>query len=1698
MGRFGQGGGGGSSSRFGGGGGRESLDAAVKEQGGFLGNLGSDIADVLFTAPRAFYEMGKAPITDIAQVPGNLLSEATGGDPDWQLDTWTEVLDPWLTESMPRTLDVIAGPSWELAKGVASGEPIEGFKKGWEEQKEHAQDFYEKPASFTLEHLGNVALVGSVASRPLGMAASRTAGRAGTSGSISSVKKAARATRKADRRAGMKPSTSPRRARQHALREIADEGGAAGKLAKSSLYSQNLVGHPYQAALSKAVNARVPGLGGLTTAEGTPQGPIGARGGRSGARTGAVTGAVTGGFAGGPLGVAAGGLAGATLGTLASARRAGAKSQSLGSLTRQVTRPRNAPEAAEFSPTAQAIRGEVQRVADSEWGQQLGQSKFVGTGRGVRRAGQDTSQAINEARSKIRQRFDTNKARQRAAKGINQRRRQLREAGVDLPDDAMRGAGIQWKLERDPAEMGRVMDDVERVNRQRREAGQDPIEIPGMRDLDWKLTRVREAERAGDFAEGELQRLVTRKAQLDNLADPHSEVQRLAREYGEQQGMTPEQINQTLRQSMSTELMQTEGGTSYSQLDPELRRIVDEAAETWRGWQRSQEAEVVKKGLLDPRQAAVRTVERKPTTRVVRDAETGDIRFDMDPDQIELGGRTEAVEVDQVPQYVADQHRRVQRLRQQGADTAEIQKAERDLARAEDKWAKEQPTNTTFEPVPTEEAPAPVNVPPGEQARAALQRRGLLVERLEGQTSKRREKIRESRVAHQAEAMDRYNELHAELRTREKAALKKDPETPEGQQAWDQYARAYEQLDAFENELVLASVGGRPKPMRNTAAAISDRLERILYIARNSDEFAPGTNELAALNEALGELEKVQATLPEVGPILALIGREGVSGGSPELRSLHRAAEANPRLAETPEFQQALSYASSRTSKRGYEQIAGTGRQQRALQRGQRAQRQGREALSREIEGEVLELGRLVEKYKEQARPFEQKLAKTQSKARAQLQDLAEHERRLERARRAYDEFREGINQRLEATPKHYRPALRFARDEAPELDRMLREDFEVPHEIVDDLDLQNLPQTLTELHDAGVNVTYVHTMETDDLGRTQYSGKSPELSETQAKRFKRARNSGNIFAEDQPGVLIPAQQMQMVQQMLHNDMVKFVEQKFAKSPEQVMKDAGYSQERIDELMTEARGRTVYDEAGNLTEYRKPQPHVLEHEMKKLGFADLQTNQKLKPLRRQGTRAPEGKWMPEKMGTIVANAMSPTNLERSLRTFYDPLMGMWKASVLAMRPAWHVYNIYGGAFMSLIGGGTTPAELVRYLPDAWRARRRWGRGEPTEVGGLGKGAAKELFDESTSIGPYRRDIRSIEEGLTPGKGIRGALAQTQTAQRLGEGRAAQGRPGQLTKKVATEGGNILGRVVEGSFRLNSFFDHVFRTTTYLAQLERGSSSATAIRMAKKTIGDYTTMSPFQRSVVRRVFPFWAWTRHISKLTARQLTPGNIDRFSIYASLMQAVGEPNALEEMLPGYASGDIHVGETEEGEPIFMGMSGINPFADVTAPIMFGGGFSFRGTMKMMSPAVTLPLSRMTGIDPLTMQPYSRPYPEVDEEGREIPTAPPIHQQLIELFPQARYAQQVARRASGETLARYGSDDPVLISGADDRSILGEGAQLLGASVRPMDVRNMQSRRSDRWERALRQKQRYQAELEQYRNSEESQSPLRDLPFIP
>ena len=1835
----GPGGGGGGSAALGRGGGRNVPEGvrdvrdlpSIGEDDGyslseFRRNLARSAGDMAMVLPRAVFSMVSAPVRDIYNTGANVGRAASGRDTEWESRTWDDVIRPWFTESIPDTVGLLSEVTFAPAAAwhsLQEGSVADGIDETLSRLRQRGDDFYHDPVGQSLEHVGNVAIMGSIASRPVGMAASARAGHTrGAQGSIAAAKREASMANRRAKQMGQARVASRRQARRDALHAIRETGGPGSNLATTSLHLQNIIGHPYQTAMRKAAHMPIPGLGGRL-ADGTAQGPFRAAGTRvtgAGGMAGASAAYLADmGLTGGALTAALGGAGAA----LAYTARTGGQPTSVARLVKDARNKTNPnAETGWRSPTAERIRQDLDNFNQSDIGTKLRHSKIGASGRAVSRAAARTNQEIREKRRDFAERWEPMKAETRILRGITQQRDKLRNAGIELPD--RRYGSLQRALENDPNAVGRILDEADRVG----------IDLPGIEGLDKSLVRVRLLERTQGVEPGTYQRLVTRKAQMDSLLETQSGVLEAARTHGRRRGMSDAEIEMQLRQSLDEQFLLPEEMTTYHQMDRGTRAYIDNAATEWRRWQRAQEPEIAQQGLTAEENLAVRSYEARPTQRVVRDGE-GNIRLDIEPEALDISGprkggaqsqpsprtssapqadmRSGAVDwdltesmmrppqgepntvfrhtdpsdpnaavwvhadaqgnpgallsienpqsgqvtvvtrpdlrrqgyarrlveqaeaegfnvselagqswmtpegagmlegmrqrqqtqeqlatdvegwrVDDVPQEVVDAHREFQRLRDDPATTSEqLEAARARLAEQESIWDADRAGNVRYEALDANELPDVKRLKPSEQQQRVIKDRNRRVRQAEKNLERAQEQVRQRRSAHQADALDRYNRMYKEMRNLEKQAMKHDPTTAEGRAAWDRYHEMFERLDQFEAEMELAAVGGRPRAMRETAEQLQSEIDQLIHYARNLDEAsAPTPDSYQRFERALEELEEFQNLIPEIGPTLAMVGREQViPGPSREARALLNLAKTNRRMMYQPEWQQAMSIAVQQPNVRRYRSLVSPGQQQqihgRLVGRAERALEQVEPTYS--FERGVGRIESLVERYREHSRQFEQKLTKSQLKAREQLRNLRRKEQALENAVRRRDEYVERVNQSIDVAPRPMRPALKFAR-QAQQMEEVLLRDFGVPEDVVRALELENLPQTLEQLHQAGVNPTYVHVME-QEFGLTPRTGRARDLRRTVASRFKRARQSGQIFMEDLPHIVIPATQIQMFRQVQMNNIVRWIEDAFGKTPEQVMKEGGIPQERINQVMREAKGkRERVLEDGTVVPGRKPQHHVLEAEMRKLGHAAY-NSQDFQGLRDWSSRPDVDLWVPETFGKLFSEAFETGRIERFLQGTYDPAMGVWKAGVLALRPAWQVYNITGMITMSLMGGRVSPRDMLPFLRQAFEARRRYGRGEYDQMPGVSRQLADELFDTGTSMGEYRRDISAL--------GDAGRTFENWLVRNTAVGQKIQDSPiGQTGMRYFRKAQEELGRTVEASFRFNNFFDHLFRATVYYSRLSEGSSPSAAVRYAKRTIGDYRNMTPFERATVRRMFPFYAWIRHISQLSARQLGPDHINNFVMYAGVAQVLGEPNHYEEKLPAWGRGDIHVGYSDEGHPMFIGTRGINPYTDALDPIIFGGDFSLRGMQRNFNPLVQMALENQTGIDSMTMRPFSRPYPILNEQGQEIPSAPPLGQQLVNTLPQARFVQNVWRRATGDTLSRYGTGEPIVIPGATEPSLVGQGAQLLGASVRPIDVHALEERRENAFDAAVRQRQRYEEERAVHEQQRQAQSlPSRLLP---
>lgn len=335
--------------------------------------------------------------------------------------------------------------------------------------------------------------------------------------------------------------------------------------------------------------------------------------------------------------------------------------------------------------------------------------------------------------------------------------------------------------------------------------------------------------------------------------------------------------------------------------------------------------------------------------------------------------------------------------------------------------------------------------------------------------------------------------------------------------------------------------------------------------------------------------------------------------------------------------------------------------------------------------------------------------------------------------------------------------------------------------------------------------------------------------------------------------------------------------------------------------------------------------------------------------------------------------------EQAMRVVYDPTIQTFKVMVLPLWPAWNVVNVLGNAFLSTFVAGETPIALARAFKEVLDRRRTTGTWEVVDNPRLYQaGQTLELRD---FINPYKKANKF---------------------------------------KVALDKAGSLG------FKANELVDNMFRSAVYIAKKSRGYSDEQALRLALDSMGDFSNLSRFERQVVRRAVPFYTWMRHMTKV-AFKLPIEHPWRTAWMLSLAQEFSERDPWENLLPTYSRGTVDLG----GGTV-LSTYNISPF---TTPLDMIRALTEGRMPSALTPVANVALQNIYGINPLTGAPFSRQpgTGRISETGIELPTAPPLEQQLINLSPQLRFIQELTGR---KDIARYGSGQPVMVRNEEGKLV--------------------------------------------------------------
>lgn len=318
---------------------------------------------------------------------------------------------------------------------------------------------------------------------------------------------------------------------------------------------------------------------------------------------------------------------------------------------------------------------------------------------------------------------------------------------------------------------------------------------------------------------------------------------------------------------------------------------------------------------------------------------------------------------------------------------------------------------------------------------------------------------------------------------------------------------------------------------------------------------------------------------------------------------------------------------------------------------------------------------------------------------------------------------------------------------------------------------------------------------------------------------------------------------------------------------------------------------------------------------------------------------------------------------------YDKGTRVFKTSVLALSPSWQVNRTIGHAVMAMAGGGVDPLTLANNIRKVVSEYRQTG----------------EFHGPSALRG--RNANASDYEYITP---------------RI---------PGETGKLNAAK--TVLGAVPRASYRLSNFLDNTMRSAVYMAKEQAGHSPELALRESLRAMGDFTKMNPFEQDVVRRVFPFYAWQKHITKL-AFSLPIEHPIRTAWMASLANQYGQPEAWVRGLPSYLQSLVPLGGGQALTPGHIMPFPINPLENFTPT---GAEYATNPFIKIAASA--------TGKNFNTGQDFtSRPGTATDEFGKVKTVIPSLSQQVRTTLPQLKLLDSLTGR---DDVARYNSGQTVL-----------------------------------------------------------------------
>lgn len=315
-------------------------------------------------------------------------------------------------------------------------------------------------------------------------------------------------------------------------------------------------------------------------------------------------------------------------------------------------------------------------------------------------------------------------------------------------------------------------------------------------------------------------------------------------------------------------------------------------------------------------------------------------------------------------------------------------------------------------------------------------------------------------------------------------------------------------------------------------------------------------------------------------------------------------------------------------------------------------------------------------------------------------------------------------------------------------------------------------------------------------------------------------------------------------------------------------------------------------------------------------------------------------YLKEEDKKFLDNLISPefTSIDMLAKaTGFDALTSLFKRSVTGLFPSFHVRNFVSGHiqnFETLGIGALNPKMIASGQKMAYKLATK---DKSLFKGKMGK-AMKAFEKRFGTSSRYIADIADATKEASFG-GAKGVLGKT-----IGED----------------------SFVFRNARAIGNFIETAQKSTAYLTALSQGKSIKEALELATRAGFDYRALTGFESKILRRLIPFYSFTRKNIELQLKTLgeNPQRINQ--IISALENAQGDiSNKEKQALPDYAQEGfvVKTGTTKDGLPEIASGFG-TPIEAFTSLFGFGGKNFTQKQLSTLNNIIKFPLEKAVGKD--------------------------------------------------------------------------------------------------------------------------------------